>query len=118
MKIITRRNCLLVSILCLTLLALPVVTLADGAIGFLTTTSTLRAGQQFSWMELGGGDWNGVDVQTVAGVTHAAPSATLPRDITVVTSRDSSSLIFVFTIDDSTRVKQDGTPLSIGDKII
>jgi hypothetical protein len=100
------------------LLALPVVTLADGAIGFLTTTSTLRAGQQFSWMELGGGDWNGVDVQTVAGVTHAAPSATLPRDITVVTSRDSSSLIFVFTIDDSTRVKQDMTPLSIGDKII
>jgi hypothetical protein len=112
----TRRAGLFISKVCLLLLALPAIARADGAIGFLSsTTSTTVAGQPFSWMEPGR-DWDGVMTQVVAAVTHAAPSTM--QNIKIVTSRSGGNLVMVFTIDDSTRVKPGGTPLSIGDKII
>src|SRR6185503_11453438 len=107
---------ILISKVCLLLLALPAIARADGAIGFLNgTTSQTSAGQPFSWMEPGR-DWDGVTTQPVAGVTHAAPS--IIQNINIVTSRSGGNHVLVFTIDDSTRVKPDGTPLQIGDKII
>lgn len=114
----TRQICCLFSLTCLTLLALPIVARGDGAVAFLNTPRTLIAGEPFSWMEPGGGDWNGTSFQPTGTMDHAEPSSTLPRGISVVTSNTGTNLIMVFTIEDGTRTQPGGLRLRIGDKVI
>ena len=88
---------------------------ADGALGFLTTDSTFKSGDAFSWLEKGT-DWDKVTMSPpIMGVVHALPNQT--QNITVTTKRDGSNLIMVFTFNDNTQTLSGGN-LLIGDKVI